>query len=208
MESALGWIGDVFSALLKLVPRRVVVTPAQEVVAFRYGCYVSLLTHENGLWLPHLGRLLNPFRWFQFADEAWIFQTGIHVYWPLVTEITEVDVTDTPMDCAAIYATTRDGVPMCFQVVVLFRVVDSVLVCTKYPEFTDHVDELAYACFADAICGVTADEITSSDMLPRVTKTLRAELKKYGIKVVRCSLGSRQQVTPVAFWGIAHGVSE
>ncbi len=60
MESALGWLGQIFGAILKFFPRIIVIRATHGGVKWKYGKYI---------------RAMGP---------------GVHVYLPLITEIMNI----------------------------------------------------------------------------------------------------------------------
>jgi regulator of protease activity HflC (stomatin/prohibitin superfamily) len=101
METALGWLGDVFRFLLSLVPRLLIVRATHRAVKFARGKHARVL-------LP-----------------------GLHFYWPLVTEVEIVPVIRQTVDLVPQYLTTADGAPVAVSGIVVYEVDDVLRLLTE-----------------------------------------------------------------------------
>lgn len=181
MESALGWLGDIIRALLMLVPRLLIVRTTTEAVKWVYGTKVVLMTHENGL----LG-------------------TGLHFWWPLVTEKDIVPIKRQTANLSQQYLCTKDGQTVGVAGILVYEVVDTVALLTHCYDYEETIRDLALAAIKRVVVNhdfaFLRDEPHETDK--DLTRKLRADLQRFGIKTIRVTLSDFTEVTVLATWGI------
>src|SRR5688572_16869595 len=130
MEGALGWIGQIVEWLGRFVPRLLIVRSTHGGVKWRSGAQP----------VP-----MGP---------------GLHVYWPLVTDV-EVIVTARQTDNLATQVlTTKDGQRVVVGVVVVYRIADVVqAIGERNWDHASTIADVTQAAIVSVIAGATLAEL-------------------------------------------------
>jgi len=163
METAFAWLGQIFEAILKFVPRVLIIRA----------------THAGVKW-QH-GREVRP------------LMPGLHVYWPLVTEIEVIVTARQTLNLPTQVLTTRDNKKVVVGTVVVYRIRDVVQAIGKINWDVDTtINDITQAAVVSVIAQHTLQELL--DMIPMdrlndlLTIATRKELRQYGVYVTRCKL--------------------
>lgn len=177
---ALNWIGQFFDAILSFIPHIKIVRSTHSGVRFRSGRYPQLMSAENGL-----------------------FKTGVHFYWPIVTEVEVVPVKRQTVNLVAQYVTTKDDIAVGVSGIVVYEVSDVVKLLTESFEYDDTVKDFALAAIKNAMSSMTYIDIKESheDFDEVLTDLLRKELQDYGINVLNVTLTDFTKCRVYALWG-------
>ena len=197
MEAALGWFGDIVRALLRLIPQVILVRSTYAGVKFRYGRDVLLLTHKNGMYLPRLS-------FWAFLPYPRFQRTGIHFYWPLVTEHEIVPIKRQTANLVAQYLDTKDRKSIGCSGILVYDVSDVVKLLTECYDYEDTIRDYALAAIKDVIIQHTYDDMSTKakEIDHQLTKTLRDQLKRFGIKTIRVTLSDFTQARIFGLWGV------
>ncbi len=160
METALGWLGDVFRFLLSLVPRLLIVRSTHRAVKFARG--------------------KNPY----------VLRPGLHFYWPLVTEVEVVPVTWQTVDLVPQYLTTADGFSVAVSGIVVYEVDDVLKLLTECFDYDAMIRSYSLAAIKRVIAVNTFAFLQAggaeTDRL--LTGELRRLLRRYGVRTIRVTL--------------------
>lgn len=180
MEAALGWLGDIFRALLKLIPQIILVRATHAGVKFRWGSHVIELRPDNGL-----------------------FKTGIHLYWPAVTEYEVVPVKRQTTNLQPQYLTTKDRKTIGVSGILVYEINDVIKLLTECYDYEDTIRDLALAAVKEVIIqydfGYLQDNGKKIDQ--ELSRTLREQLRRFGVKTIRVTLSDFSQCRVIALWG-------
>lgn len=155
IDQAFGWLGQIMGAIGSLVPRLVIVKTSDRALKYRRG---------NDLVL------LGP---------------GLHVYWPLVTELEWCSVVRQIMVHRPHVLETRDGVPVVVSGVTALRIVDPIRYLAENEDPERTMDDAAAAALRQVV--VSEDYDTLGQALAatdaRLTKATRRALRAFGARV-------------------------
>jgi len=163
METAFAWLGEIFEAILKFVPRILIVRATHAGVKWRHGSEV---------------RSMAP---------------GLHVYWPLVTEIEVIVVARQTLSLPPQVLTTKDNKKVIVGNVVVYKIRDVVQAIGKINWDVDTtINDITLAAVVSVIARHTLEELlemVAEDKLnDRLTEATRKELRQFGVFVSRCKL--------------------
>lgn len=162
MDTALGWLGQIFEALLELVPRRVIVKGT-----------------EGGV------------KWSLWREPKEV-RPGICFYWPLITAIEIIIVARQSFNTPKEPLQTSDGVEVVAGGVVVYNINDVVQAIGKKnwsPEET--AQDIVQGVLAAIVTKHTHEELLTgiSDTIEEeITENCRRQLRKYGVYVERAGL--------------------
>ena len=130
MESALGWFGEIVQACLSLIPRLIIVRATHEAVKWRCG------------------------------KDAIRLKPGLHIYWPITTEVEQIVVARQPTNLVAQTLTTLDGKSVVVGAVIVYRINDAVQAIGRIKHDVDQtIGDITQAAIADIIASHTLAEI-------------------------------------------------
>ena len=162
MESAFSWLGQIFEALLQLVPRRVIVRAT-----------------ERGV------------KWSLWREPKEI-PPGFRVYWPLISDIEIVIVARQSFNTPHQPLQTKDGVAVVAGGVVVYSIENVSRAIGKVnwsPEET--AQDIVQAVLASVITSHSHEYILANlagDLETEITMKCRQQLRKYGVRVSRVGL--------------------
>ena len=161
MDSALAWVGQIAAWVGRFIPRLLVIEATHGGVKFVRGWKV---------------RQLN---------------SGMHIYWPLTTKVSFFPIARQADDLRSQTLTTRDAITVAASALIVFEVSDiKTLLSTTYDPDTT-IQEIALTAVQDTLTELSWDEIRET---PRrrldiqLRSSARAELKPYGVNVLKMSL--------------------
>lgn len=163
METAFAWLGQIFEAILKFVPRILIVRATHGGVKWRYG-----------------------------SDVRPLF-SGLHVYWPLVTEIEVIVTARQTLALPKQVLTTKDNKKVVVGTVVVYRIRDVVQAIGKINWDVDTtINDITQAAVVSVIARHTLQEllnmVTTDALNDALTEATRKELRQFGVFVSRCKL--------------------
>lgn len=156
MESALGWLQSIFDTLLKLFPRLLIVRATHGGVKFVRGSKVVEL------------------------------KPGLHLYWPIVTEIETYCTVRQVIDLPTYTLTSKDGQSLIVSGVVVYEIIDIVTAMVSNYDIWTSIDNLSSISLRNVITNHTYDEIMQNNVYidKQFTTLARQRLKEFGIKVI------------------------
>lgn len=163
MDQALGWLGEFVRSLAKLIPRLVIVLTTQRLVKFVRG---------------HKVVELGP---------------GLHMYWPVTTEVrvvdTEIQVARTDYQ----FCVTADFVTCGVLMIISYRISDATKAETRLSSpVEDILDDLCQACTRKVICTQSYETIVTSpaEIDSSLAQQLQKEVRPLGITILSVRLGT------------------
>lgn len=173
MDAALGWLGDIFRAILLIVPRIVVVRATHGGVRFRHG---------------HKALEMNP---------------GVHWYWPVVTEIEIVPVRDRALDLQQQYLETSDSQTIGLESTIKYEIHDWLAALTACYDYEEMIDNRGRAVIESSVTCRSFEQIKDGkdELWEEIVNGLQDELDSYGITVHSVDLTDLARNFGVALWG-------
>jgi len=174
MEAALGWLGEIANALIRVFPILVIIRSTHRGVKFSGG---------------KTPKVMSP---------------GLHILWPLITEYEIVPVVRQTAALATQYLETKDGFQVGVGGMVVYEVDDALALLTECWDHEETINDLASAAIKKAITtndyGFFANSPRESDV--SLGQILRKDLKRFGIKTVRFTLTDFTKARIFAHWGL------
>lgn len=160
MDKALGWIGEIFQTLMKLLPWLVIVPATHEGVAFVRGRHVRK-------WGP-----------------------GLHWYWPVATQFKTIAVVRQTQLIQSKVVMTKDMKTVLAGALVTYYINDVVAALAHIADLASDVMERAQGAIYEAIGQYTMEEIQSDRGAFRETLTARVgeALNGYGVQILQVQL--------------------
>jgi len=163
METAFAWLGQIFEALLSFVPRILIVRATHGGVKWRHGSRVISM------------------------------QAGLHVYWPLVTEIEIIVTARQTLALPKQVLTAKDNKKVVVGTVVVYKIRDVVQAIGRTNWDVDTtINDITQSAVVSVIAQHTLQELlemVSADTLnDALTEATRKELRQFGVFVSRCKL--------------------
>jgi len=198
METALGWLGDVFRAILKVFPCLVLVRATHAGVKFRHGSDVIKMTHENGA--RRIG--INFWGYVPFPT---IMRTGVHFVWPLVTEHEVVPIKRQTINLVQQYLSTGDNKKVGVGGIVVYEVSDVEKLLTECHDYDETIQDISLSGIKKVITSREFNFLLkqNSRVDAELTKTLRKDLSRFGIKVIKVTLSDFAETKMIALWGVS-----
>ncbi len=161
MDSALGWIGDVFRFFGKIFPRLTLVRSTHRGVKF-------------------------------VRDKTLEIGPGLHVYWPITTEVEIHPVVRQVISLEQQIIQTKDQKTVIADGVVVFAIGDIHRFLTENFDAEENIAELAQAGLRQAILSLTLEEIDSGRVKldNRLTREANSALAGFGVNVESVRLQS------------------
>lgn len=163
MEAAFSWLGQIFEALLMFVPRIFIIRATHSGVKWRHGSKVSDM------------------------------QPGLHVYWPLVTEIEVIVIARQTLRLPKQILTTKDNKKVVVGVVVVYKIRDIIQAIGKINWDVDTtINDIAQAAVVGVIVCHTHQELVdmmaANSLNDLLTAATRRELRQFGVFISGCKL--------------------
>jgi regulator of protease activity HflC (stomatin/prohibitin superfamily) len=156
-------LGTIVEALLQFIPRLKIIRATHEGVRWRRGKY--------------------PIR----------MKPGLHVWWPLTTEIEEIVIARQTINLASQALETRDDKQVVAECFCVYRIYDVVkAIGEKNYDVDSTICDITQAAVVEFVMGHTLDELKAgiSDSESRLSKELttsvRKRLRQYGVSIQRC----------------------
>jgi regulator of protease activity HflC (stomatin/prohibitin superfamily) len=163
METAFAWLGQIFDALLKFFPRIVIVRATHGGVKWKRGSRV---------------KAMNP---------------GLHLYWPLTTDIEVVVTARQTLSLPIQVLTTKDNKKVVVGTVVVYKIKDVVHAIGRMNWDVDTtINDITQAAVVNVVAKHTFQEIMdmigNDSFTDQLTDAVRKELRPFGVSVRRCKL--------------------
>tara|TARA_R110002167_G_scaffold89203_1_gene240628 strand:- start:5685 stop:6245 length:561 start_codon:yes stop_codon:yes gene_type:complete len=173
-------IGEVIRAILKVIPRLVLVRSTHAGVKFRFGSRVLKIDSTNG-----------------------ILKTGLHVTWPLVTEYELIPVVRQAIELPAQYLTTKDGTTIAVSGTLVFEVSDIIKALTETSDFEDDLATIAAAHIKKSLMNFSFQQIQegSDEVDKKLTREMRSALRFAGVKVLEVCLSDFSKTRVISLFG-------
>ena len=197
MESAFGWLGEIFSTLLNFIPQIIIVRATHAGVKFKAGRTVKVLNPDNGIFMPYWALL---FGWIPYL---WFRRTGVHFYWPVVTECEVVPVKRQTTKLVQQYLCTADEKTLGVGGILVFEVSDIEKLLTECYDYEETIRDLALTSIKSVITSHRLDTLLqqSEEVDKELTKTLRSELRPFGVKTIKATLSDLIPCKMIGMWG-------
>jgi len=197
METALGWLGDIFRAILRIIPHLVIIRATCAGVKFRYGSEVIQVLHTNGVRLPKFTKRF-PFVKFR--------RTGIHIIWPLVTEYDVVPIKRQTINLATQYLSTKDNKKVGVSGIVVYEINNIEKLLTACHDYDETIQDISLSCVKQVVTGRSFSEIldNSTSVDKELTKTLKKSLFRFGVRVIKVTLSDFAECRMLALWGLTN----
>jgi regulator of protease activity HflC (stomatin/prohibitin superfamily) len=160
VDKALGWVGEIFQTLLKLVPWLVIVPATHGGVAFARG-------HEIKEWKP-----------------------GLHWYWPVATTYKLIMVVRQTQLIQTRIIMTKDKQTVMVGALVTYYINDVVAAIAQIADLPSDIMERSQGAIFSAIAAHTLDEIHAdrADINRELTERVGNSLNGYGVQVLQAQL--------------------
>lgn len=191
MEAALGWLGDIIRTFIRVFPHIILVRATHAGVKFACGTDIIMITHLNGIRFPRF----SPFRFTK---------TGIHFYWPLVTECEVVPIKRQTTNLEAQYLCTADNKTIGVSGILVYEIADVVKLLVETYDYEDTIRDLALAAVKEVIIKYDFKYLQEEGQTidKELTKKLREQLKRFGVKTIRVTLSDFSQCKVLGLWGV------
>ncbi len=160
MESAFAWLGYIAEWLGNFIPRIKIVRSTHAGVRFKHG------------------------------KDAQEMKPGIHVYWPIVTEIEVMPVARQTHNLPSQSLMTKDGKPVVVSGVVVYEIKDIVAAMSRNWDISDTINDITLIAMAEVITSHDLDFLRTnlSVVQKKLTSVTRKKLKPFGVRVFRAAL--------------------
>jgi regulator of protease activity HflC (stomatin/prohibitin superfamily) len=163
MESALGWLGQIFDAILKFFPRVLIIRATCGGVKWVRGWKVKALA------------------------------PGWHIYWPLFSEVEVIVTARQTLAVADQVLATKDGKKVVVKTLVVYRIPDVIrAIGERNWDVDTTIGDLTQSAVVQVIATHTYDEImqgiADESLTTTLTRGVRRELRQFGVHITRCKL--------------------
>lgn len=164
MESALGWLGEIFKYIGAFIPRPFLVTTIEGGVRWRRGKKIVEL------------------------------KPGFHIYWPLLTRIKIINVVRQAMVFTPVALTTKDKEMVSVAATLVYEISDVVRALTTIDDITSTISELGQTAIPPLTLGKTLDELLDTaengdfedGLNHELTEYMKNVLDGFGVRVIYC----------------------
>lgn len=164
METAFGWLGQIFEALLQFIPRIVIVRNTHQAIKWKVRGKVIAIPRGRRTW-----------------------------YWPLVTELETIVVARQTSDVRTQVLMTRDRKQVVAGAMVIYWIDDVVkAIGEKNWDVDSTVNDIVMAVVSEEVTSKTLDELLDGiaegregEFYKDFTENCRRQLTQFGVKVIR-----------------------
>ena len=163
MDAALGWLGQVVEALLQFIPQLKIIRATHEGVRWKRGKFLCRM------------------------------KSGLHIWWPLVTEIEEIVVARQTLNMSVQTLETKDHKQVIAEGFVVYRIHDVVKAIGKRNFDVDStICDIAQAAIVEFVMSHSLSELKEgiadrdSDLSRKLTTDCRKQLRQFGVSIQRC----------------------
>jgi regulator of protease activity HflC (stomatin/prohibitin superfamily) len=153
----MSWLVELFDRLLSVIPRIILVKAFECGIKFKRG-----------------GRVVE-------------LRPGLHLHWPLVSEVTHYPTARTTMNLPMQTLESADGDTYVVSAAIVYRVTNPVKAFTENYEIEDTLTDLAMVAVADYITNNGGEDFLV-DTEKKLTELTRKRLNRFGVRVDRASL--------------------
>ena len=188
METAFGWIGKIVDFLINLLPYLTIVKPTHAGIAFVRGNYIKAIKHNNGIIFPNFVLFMLPRfnRWF--TKDYWIVRSGLHLTWPMWTEVMMYPIVRQTINLPPQTLVTKDGKTIVISSIIIYEIsnIELILVQTYDPETV--IRDVAMGAIKMVVINKSSGEILSETR--KIDQELTVAVRKiladrFGVKVIR-----------------------
>jgi len=161
VESALAWVGYIAEWCGRFIPRLLIIRSTHAGVKYRRG------------------------------KDALPMLPGLHVYWPLVTEIEVIPVARQTHNLPSQSLLTKDMKRVVVSGVVVYSIKDIVATLSRNWDVSDTINDITMLAVTHVITSHTLDyllEHLTDEVQTELTRVTRRKLSTYGVKVYRTAL--------------------
>jgi len=194
MEAALGWIGDVFRSVLRFLPHIILVKSTHEGVKWKGGRVPVRLHCANGVKLPYFK-----------PSFPWVFwqRSGVHIYWAIVSDYDVVPIKRQTANLSPQYLITADKKTVGCSGILVYEVNDILKLLLECYDHAETIQDLALAAIKEVVAREKFENFISQSkkMDIELTKTLREQLRRFGIRTIRVTLSDFTETRIYGLWG-------
>lgn len=156
--------------------------------------WLSYLAEWLGKWVPRLliVDVTEGGVKMRRGHEVSELRPGIHLYWPIITNVRVVMVVRDTLDLDAQTFTTKDGKVMAASGMVLYSIRDVVKTLTECPDYTNTIRDQVMNCIHNVLINYTYDEIKEGILSGAIGKELRKacqdSLAGFGLRILNVGL--------------------
>ncbi len=175
MEAAFAWLGQIVEWLGRFVPRVLIVDITKGAIKLKYGSEITELKPGK-----------------------------LHVYWPFVSIIKEVDIARQTLDLTTQTFETRDGITVQMSGMLTYQVNDVVALLTSVYDPDNSIRDIGMTILQEVLVQYTwaeiRDKLVDGNLRKEMTRETQRELRSFGIKVLKVGIKdlSRTKVYKVA----------
>ncbi len=161
METAFAWIGWIVEWLGKLIPRILIIRHTHAGVKFVWGSRV---------------KRMGP---------------GVHIYWPVVTEIEVYPTARQTHNMVTQTLTTKDGQSVVVGIVVIYEINDIVAALSNNWDVGDTLSDVPQMAVVKVVNGWNYADLRAEltgKVEAELTRETKHKLKSFGVKVERCGI--------------------
>jgi len=178
MENAFAWIGKIAEFLGSLFPRITVIMSSHRGVKYVWGSKVVLL------------------------------EPGVHVYWPIVTQLETVAVVRQVLDLKSQILETKDGVTVVASGIVVYDIDDAETFLADNENAFESISEVAMSAIRKVVVNCDLEELREgrARLDSRLTRETQKLLRAFGVHVEYARLTDFARVKAIHLSGgpIAH----
>lgn len=174
IDQAFGWLGQLAEFFGSLFPRLTIVKTSHRALKYRHGKNLILL------------------------------QPGLHLYWPLVTELEWASVVQQVIVHAPHVLETADGVPVVAGGITVYQVSDPLKYLAENEDPDAVIDDVAAAAIRQVVVTHRYAEL-GTDLAAidtELTAASRSLLRSFGVRVIRTRLTDLARTRPLHLTGI------
>lgn len=150
--------------------------------------WLSAVIHFFTAWCPRFQRVPPTFRLVKWSRcrAGTLHGPGIVWYWPLVTEIEDIDIRWKSCVTHVQSITMSDGTQVSVRAMTLWRPSDPLQAVQENEDYADRVAEMSLCCVVDVLNPLTKDLLREGRVLNEaLTQETRTQLAECGIEVLR-----------------------
>ena len=161
MESAFAWVSQLMEWLASFVPRIRIVRSTHAGVRFKHG------------------------------KTAVAMKPGVHIFWPIVTEVEIIPVARQTHNLPSQSLLTKDGQQVVIGGVVVYAIKDIVATLSRNWDVNDTINDISMVAITEII---TAHDLQylrdhlNGDIQHQLTQVTGKQLKRYGVRVYKTAL--------------------
>lgn len=173
IETAFGWIGEIASFVGRMLPRLLIVKWSHRAVKYVRGSNVVAL------------------------------EPGLHIYWPLVTEIETCAVVLQVLNLPTQLLETADGAPVAASGVVEYTVDDPIQYLAECENAYEAITNVATAAIRRVVNSLPYAQLQAggSDLDRKLTGATQRLLGDFGVHVKKTRLSDFARVRPIHITG-------